>query len=39
MHGDGWFFTGHGFFGLFWWVIIIALIVWLIKVFGSDKDR
>lgn len=38
MHSDSWFFFGHGLFGLLWWIVIIAIIVWLIKTLGTGGD-
>lgn len=39
MHSNEWFFFGHGLFGLLWWVVIIAVVVWAIKTIGSGGDK
>jgi len=39
MHSNEWFFFGHGFFGLLWWVVIIAVVVWVVKTIGSGGDK
>jgi hypothetical protein len=36
MHGEGfggggWWFFGHGIFGILIWIILILAIVWLVK--------
>ena len=39
IHSDGWFFFGHGLFGLLWCVVIIAIIVLVIKTLGTGGDK